>query len=139
MKSAIFTFHDISDAGGVLSYSPASRFLEISGFDVKRFPYPLVEDIDLGYRLLERGGRIVLLTAFHGKRLKEWRLLNLLPTEIFRRAIRHDSVVVHRLCARFDSSVVLYLQSRFFWLGMGEPPCEPTSRHSSVPDIQSAR
>ena len=63
------------------------KFLSIDGFDVERFPYPSVEDIDLGYRLRAAGHRIRLVKDLNGKHLKEWRLGGLLHTEIFRRAL----------------------------------------------------
>ena len=63
------------------------KFLNVDGFDVERFPYPSVEDIDLGYRLRAAGHRIRLVKDLNGKHLKEWRLGGLLHTEIFRRAL----------------------------------------------------
>lgn len=62
-------------------------FLEIGGFDGERFPHPSVEDIELGWRLRQRGLSIQIVPALQAKHLKVWRLGNLLHTEIFRRAI----------------------------------------------------
>ena len=62
-------------------------FLAIGGFDVKRYTRPSIEDIELGYRLRAAGGRIVLSPEWQGTHLKDWRLANLLHTEIFCRAI----------------------------------------------------
>jgi GT2 family glycosyltransferase len=62
-------------------------FLELGGFDTERYPYPSIEDIELGERIVQSGGRIRLLPELQGKHLKEWRLGNLVHTEIFRRAI----------------------------------------------------
>jgi glycosyltransferase involved in cell wall biosynthesis len=62
-------------------------FMAVGGFDVVRFPKPSIEDIELGYRLRARGGRIVLCPNFQGTHLKEWRLRNLIETEIFQRAL----------------------------------------------------
>jgi GT2 family glycosyltransferase len=62
-------------------------FLEVGGFDVQRYTRPSIEDIELGYRLRAAGGRILLWPDLQGTHLKEWRLLNLLHTEIFCRAI----------------------------------------------------
>lgn len=62
-------------------------FLAVKGFDVKRYTRPSIEDIELGYRLRAAGGRIVLSPALQGTHLKDWRLANLLHTEIFCRAI----------------------------------------------------
>ena len=62
-------------------------FLEAGGFDVARYPHPSIEDIELGFRLRQRGLSIVLDPALQGTHLKEWRFVNLVHTEIFRRAL----------------------------------------------------
>ena len=71
-------------------------FLELGGFDAKRYPYPSIEDIDFGYRLTDAGGRIVLEPSLQGKHLKEWRFLNLVHTEIFRRALPWSRLMLER-------------------------------------------
>ena len=62
-------------------------FLAVGGFDVVRYTRPSIEDIELGYRLRAAGGRILLWPALQGTHLKVWRLLNLIHTEVFCRAI----------------------------------------------------
>ena len=71
-------------------------FLALDGFDAARYPYPSIEDIDLGYRIRAAGGGIVLEPTLQGKHLKEWRLANLLHTEIFRRAIPWSLLMLER-------------------------------------------
>jgi len=71
-----------------------AEFLAVGGFDVVQFQYPSVEDIELGHRLLEAGGRILLRKEILCTHLKEWRLGNLLHTEIFRRAIPWSRLIV---------------------------------------------
>jgi glycosyltransferase involved in cell wall biosynthesis len=71
-------------------------FLSLGGFDAERYPYPSIEDIELGYRIRGAGGRIVLEPALLGKHLKEWHLKNLLHTEIFRRAIPWSLLMLER-------------------------------------------
>lgn len=61
-------------------------FEEVGGFDVARYPYPSIEDIELGYRLLAKG-RILLQKDIQCKHLKRWTLGNMLHTDIFRRAL----------------------------------------------------
>lgn len=63
------------------------EFLEVGGFDIEMFKRPSIEDIELGYRLIKKGGRILLFPEMQSTHLKEWRLVNLLHTEIFCRAI----------------------------------------------------
>lgn len=62
-------------------------FLDVGGFDVESYPYPSIEDIELGYRIREAGHRIRLIPDLQGTHLKDWRFVNLIHTEVFRRAI----------------------------------------------------
>jgi hypothetical protein len=62
-------------------------FLASGGFDAKSYPYPSIEDIELGYRLRDRGYRIMLAPEIQGTHLKIWRLANLLHTDTVRRAL----------------------------------------------------
>ena len=62
-------------------------FLDVDGFDVEMFKRPSIEDIELGYRLREAGGEIMLYPELQSTHLKVWRFLNLIHTEIFCRAI----------------------------------------------------
>ena len=62
-------------------------FLQAGGFDIERYTRPSIEDIELGYRLREAGGRILLIPEFQSTHLKEWRFINLIHTEVFCRAI----------------------------------------------------
>jgi len=64
-----------------------SRFEELGGFDERRYPRPSVEDIDLGVRLTDAGGRIVLDPAVLCTHLKQWTLRDMARTDLFRRGI----------------------------------------------------
>jgi len=61
-------------------------FLEVGGFDLEKYPVPSIEDIELGYRLRERGHRILLDKDLQVKHLKRWFFWPLLRTEIVCRA-----------------------------------------------------
>lgn len=61
-------------------------FLAAGGFD-RAFGRPSIEDIELGVRLIERGGLIRLVPQAQATHLKDWRLLQLWRTDIFQRAI----------------------------------------------------
>ena len=61
-------------------------FAALNGFD-PRFQHPSIEDIDLGIRLLERGEQIRLIRDALGTHCKDWGLIQLWKTDIFRRAI----------------------------------------------------
>jgi len=62
-------------------------FLELGGFDDTRFPYPSVEDIELGMRLHARGRRVILDPAIQGKHLKNWTFVTMIETDVLRRGI----------------------------------------------------
>jgi len=62
-------------------------FLDVGGFDIEKYKRPSIEDIELGYRLREAGGRIMLFPELQSTHLKEWHLVNLIHTEVFCRAI----------------------------------------------------
>lgn len=61
-------------------------FEEIGGFD-EDYPVPSIEDIELGSRLLRSGHAIRLRKDLQVKHLKEWRLVDLLRTDLLRRAV----------------------------------------------------
>ncbi|GAB4436420.1 MAG: hypothetical protein Kow0031_18130 [Anaerolineae bacterium] len=63
------------------------RYLALGGFDVQRYRRPSIEDIELGYRLKQAGGRIRLAKEVQVKHLKAWTLPSLLKTDILDRGI----------------------------------------------------
>jgi glycosyltransferase involved in cell wall biosynthesis len=71
-------------------------FLAVDGFDAARYPYPSIEDIELGWRLRQRGLSIALLPELQGTHLKIWRLRNLVHTDIFRRALPWSRLIHSR-------------------------------------------
>jgi glycosyltransferase involved in cell wall biosynthesis len=71
-------------------------FLRQGGFDVEMFNRPSIEDIELGYRLLEKEGKLLLLTDLQCTHLKEWRFINLIHTEVFCRAIPWARLMLSR-------------------------------------------
>lgn len=64
-----------------------SPFVTVGGFDAARFRRPQVEDIDLGYRLTDRGFRIVLDPQIQATHLKRWTLRGMLRVDLLDRAI----------------------------------------------------
>lgn len=71
-------------------------FLDAGGFDVETYRQPSIEDIDLGYRLIEAGGQIRLVPSLKSSHLKVWRLFNLVYTEVFCRAIPWSRLMLTR-------------------------------------------
>ena len=62
-------------------------FLSVGGFDRNVFKRPSIEDIELGYRLIDAGGRIRLSPDLLGTHLKRWSLAELVRTDVFQRAV----------------------------------------------------
>jgi GT2 family glycosyltransferase len=62
-------------------------FLEMGGFDAAQFPRPSIEDIELGYRMVKAGKRVLLDKRVQAKHLKRWTLSKLLRADIFDRAV----------------------------------------------------
>ncbi|MEZ5504052.1 MAG: glycosyltransferase [Halioglobus sp.] len=71
-----------------------AAFLAVGGFDVERYKYPSIEDIELGHRLIRAGGRVRLQSDVQCTHLKVWRFVNLIHTEIFRRAIPWSRLII---------------------------------------------
>lgn len=62
-------------------------FLNVGGFDAEKFEIPSVEDIELGYRLREKGYRILLVPELQAKHLKKWSFASILRTDFWQRAV----------------------------------------------------
>jgi glycosyltransferase involved in cell wall biosynthesis len=62
-------------------------FFAANEFDEKRFKSPSIEDVELGYRLVDQGVGIVLDADLQVKHLKKWTLASLIVTDVTRRAI----------------------------------------------------
>jgi len=73
-----------------------ARFLELGGFDDRRYPRPSIEDIELGYRLREAGGRIRLVRELQARHLKRWTLADLVRTDFVRRGIPWTELLLER-------------------------------------------
>lgn len=73
-----------------------ARFLELGGFDAAKFVRPSIEDIELGYRIRERGGRIALDRKYLSKHLKRWSIAELVRVDIFQRAFPWARLMLRR-------------------------------------------
>lgn len=71
-------------------------FEAVGGFDTARFPRPQIEDIELGYRLRDRGGRIRLDPAIQGTHLKRWNLWQMLRTDLRDRGVPWMRLLLER-------------------------------------------
>lgn len=64
-----------------------STFLTNGGFDVQRYQRPSIEDIDLGYRIRQAGGKIYLAKQVQVKHHKAWDMKSLIKTDVLDRGI----------------------------------------------------
>jgi GT2 family glycosyltransferase len=71
-------------------------FQSVGGFDVARFKRPSVEDIDLGYRMTERGLPIELDRSIQVRHLKKWTLIETVRVDVFRRAAPWTRLMLER-------------------------------------------
>lgn len=71
-------------------------FQAVGGFDTARFPRPQIEDIDLGYRLRDRGGRIILDPTIQGTHLKRWGFWSMVRTDFRDRALPWMGLLLER-------------------------------------------
>jgi hypothetical protein len=72
----------------------------LGGFDAERYPWPSIEDIELGYRLRAAGGRIRLAKEVQVRHLKRWTLGDLVRTDLFRRGIPWSELLLTRTGVR---------------------------------------
>jgi glycosyltransferase involved in cell wall biosynthesis len=71
-------------------------FLAAGGYDAARYSMPSIEDIELGYRLRESGGRILLVPEIQGTHLKRWTLKGVIETDIQMRALPWAKLLIER-------------------------------------------
>lgn len=70
-----------------------SVFLRHSGFN-ESYERPAIEDIELGYRLVQAGGRILLDKDLRVKHLKQWTFWKLLRTDVMDRGIPWTELIL---------------------------------------------
>ena len=68
-------------------------FLDVGSFD-ERFAEPSIEDIELGTRLAREGHVIRLAPALQVTHLKEWRLRDMLTTDLWQRAVPWSELIL---------------------------------------------
>lgn len=73
-----------------------SAFLAVGGFNEARYPRPQIEDIELGYRLRDRGSRIMIRPEIQGAHLKRWRFVASVRTDLLDRGIPWVRLLLER-------------------------------------------
>src|SRR3712207_1891666 len=74
-------------------------FLAAGGFDDRRYPRPMLEDVELGLRLTDDGHRIALLGDVLGTHLKEWNLRAMVRTDVVDRGVPWIRLLLERRSA----------------------------------------
>jgi glycosyltransferase involved in cell wall biosynthesis len=73
-----------------------SVFLEVGGFDEKRYPRPSIEDIEMGYRLADAGYRIGFRPDLMVKHLKAWTFKGLVRSDVLDRGVPWTQLMLQR-------------------------------------------
>ncbi|MGA3202612.1 MAG: glycosyltransferase family 2 protein [Bryobacteraceae bacterium] len=81
-------------------------FLEHNGFD-EAFTRPAIEDIELGYRLIRAGRKIILDRSLQVKHLKRWTFWRLVKTDILDRGIPWTELILRDRCMPTDLNLQL--------------------------------
>ncbi|GJM15169.1 MAG: hypothetical protein DHS20C13_04960 [Thermodesulfobacteriota bacterium] len=69
-------------------------FLELNGYNDKKFAEPSIEDIELGYRMRENGYKIRLDKNLQVTHLKHWGWYSMIKTDIFNRAVPWSRLIL---------------------------------------------
>jgi len=70
------------------------HILELNGYDYKKFAEPSIEDIELGYRMREKGYKIRLDKNLQVTHLKHWGWYSMIKTDIFNRAVPWSRLIL---------------------------------------------
>ena len=71
-------------------------FLAAGGFDDRRYPRPMLEDVELGLRLTDDGERILLMPEVTGTHLKTWGLRQMARTDVRDRGVPWTRLLLER-------------------------------------------
>ncbi|MFN7953657.1 MAG: glycosyltransferase [bacterium] len=73
-----------------------TTFEAVGGFDSARYPGPAIEDIELGYRIHDAGGRVILAPEIQAKHWKAWTLASVTRSDLCERGIPWMQLVCSR-------------------------------------------
>lgn len=73
-----------------------AAFLEVGMFDQARYTTPQIEDIELGYRLRDRGYRITLDPLIQGTHLKRWTFGGMIRANFQHRGLPYARLLLER-------------------------------------------
>lgn len=72
------------------------------GFNDVLFPFPSIEDVELGIRLVKSGHKIRLVPEAQGTHWKDWTLWRVWHTDVFRRALPWSRLIAEGQLAQAD-------------------------------------
>ena len=72
------------------------EFLAAGGIDDRRYPRPMLEDVELGLRLTDDGKRILLMPEVAGRHLKSWSLRQMVRTDVRDRGVPWTRLLLER-------------------------------------------
>ncbi len=81
-----------------------SSFTRLGGFD-ESYAVPSVEDIELGLRLVDAGGRVVVARELQATHLKRWDARSLLVSDVLRRAVPWSELILRRRRLQDDLNI----------------------------------
>ncbi len=82
-----------------------AAYLAVGGFDGQLYRRPAIEDIELGYRLIDAGGRIELHPDIQCTHLKAWKLWEVIRVDVFQRAIPWSRLLISRPSVPADLNI----------------------------------
>jgi len=94
-------------------------FLRVGGFDAQRYQRPQVEDIELGYRLRDAGGRIRLVPTLTGTHLKHWSLTAMFRSDFRDRAVPWMQLLLERRSLLSETTLNLAAWEKLFTAAAG--------------------
>ncbi|MBA2706929.1 MAG: glycosyltransferase [Gemmatimonadaceae bacterium] len=74
----------------------ADPFHEVGAFDERRYPRAQIEDVELGYRLRDRGYRLLLDPSIQCTHHKKWTLASMLRADLLHRGIPWMQLLLER-------------------------------------------
>lgn len=98
-------------------------FLDVGGFDPQLYRRPAIEDIEMGFRLVRAGHRIVLARDVQATHLKKWSLMQVLRTDVFQRGVPWMLLLMRTKVDQRDLNVsngqrLCVLTTGLGWLGL---------------------
>lgn len=80
-------------------------FMQIGGFNGKKYKAPSIEDIELGYRLRQNGQRILLEPALQATHLKKWSFYSIVRNDFWYRAVPWTEILLLNPQVKHDLNI----------------------------------